>query len=186
VKRDNSLYRDLERLTAASIMLAVQQWERVVFGDDDEYQDVKSETRQVVSEVLPNIERVLDEDMVKSLDNDEYERLLSAWGFGPLLQFWRTSAAVSCRSYRTLASLVPEFGSGRTLFDEIIEDFRLTFEARLRRARREDRELGDDEIDEVLKDLKADLKVVANKRPVEKSGRKGDEPKEAGRLAAES
>jgi hypothetical protein len=60
------------------------------------------------------------------------------------------------------------------MLDEILEDFRTDFEDRLRKARREDRPVTDDEVDEALQGLKQDLAVV-----VRKSRRREDRKEEA-------
>jgi len=155
---------------AATTMFAKQEMERTVLGNDEDYDDAKEETHQVVSDVLDIVERSLDEDLLERLDRGEYLRSTSAWGgcwprYGAWTNFWpyyygyRPSVVGRRHALRTVRTRTED----SDMLNQIIEDFRSDIEAKLKKARRDDRAITDKELDESLNDLKEDLKLISRR-----------------------
>jgi hypothetical protein len=191
--KGRELADDLDRLVAASVLFSRQQAERATLGDEDDYQDAKEESRQVVSEVLDTIEKNLDEDLLENLDRGDYPRLASVYSTWPRLRGWRSMWPTWNYNLYGLWSPLRAVGgrvsTRRTqdMLDEILEDFRADFEDRLKRARREDRAVTDAELDESLQSLKEDLSVVARRARRREDRREEEGPsRRSGRTARES
>ena len=169
MSKQRDLSRDFDRLMAATSMFATQELERTVLGNDQDYDDAKDETHQVVADVLDIVERSLDEDLLERLDRGEYQRSMSGWGCWPRYRAW-TSFWPYFYGYRpSVVGRRHAVGTVRTrtedgdMLNQIIEDFRSDIEAKLKRARRDDRAITDQELDESLKDLKEDLKLITRR-----------------------
>jgi hypothetical protein len=166
MRKERALHRDLDRLIAASTMFAAQELERTLLGDDEDYDDAKQETHDVVSDVLDTIENSLDEDLLERVERGEYPRvaqLLECW---PRALDWRQLWPYNYGYtwYRGPIHARKTLQRGRTdMLDQILDDFRDDFEARLKTARREDRSLSDAELEEAVNELKEDLKVIARR-----------------------
>ena len=166
MSKGRDLSRDFDRLLAATTMFATQELERTVLGDDQDYDDAKHETHEVVAEVLDIVERSLDEDLLERLDRGEYPRVASGLGHWPRFRYWPSVWPYSY-GYRTILGRARGVKATRRedgdMLDQIIDDFRADIEARLKRARREERTITDAELDESLKDLREDLKLVTRR-----------------------
>jgi hypothetical protein len=159
-KRDEFI-RSVDRLATAVTLFVVQQWGRIALGDEDEYEDSKQETEHVVDEVVKAIRMSLDEDLVERLDNDDYPWL----AFSSFrLADWRRYWPYYYYCYPGWARYYAERKRRRDdMLYQILNDFRADFGARLRRARRDDLEITDEDLDAMLRDLKRDLAVVARR-----------------------
>ena len=159
---------DLDRLIAATLLFARQEWERASFGDEEDYDDARDETHRVVTQVLDALEKNLDEDLLEQLDDGEYPRVASTFTWWPRLRGWR-SMWPYWNYYNvfggrfSIRSVKRGLGRAHDMLDEILDDFRADFEERLKRARREDRSMTDTELDEAVGELKQDLSVVARR-----------------------
>jgi len=186
MRKSRDLGRDLDRLVGASGMFASQEWERTTFGDDQDYDDAKQETHDVVRDVLSVLEKSMDEDLLERLDRGEYPRVASSWGWMPRFAAWSSvwpfySYGYTSRGRRTHVPRGAKLRRNVEMLDQILDDFRADFESRLRLARRDDRSLSDAELEEALKELREDLKVVARRsrrreerREERDDGRKAD------------
>ncbi len=155
--------RQLDRLIAASAMFASQQWERAALGADEDYDDSRDETAQVVSNVLTIIEKSLDEDLLERLDRGDYHKFASFAGCWPRHSSWY-SLLWPYSQYSPLRHAVRSAVTRRDeMLDHVLEDFRAEFESRLKKARKEERPLADAELDEMLGQLKEDLNVIARR-----------------------
>jgi len=182
MQKGRDLSQDLDRLVAASGMFARQQTERATFGEDADYDDAKQDTHRVVTEVLDSLEKHLDEDFVEQLDRGEYPRLASAVGCWPRLPHWRSTWPYWNYNMYTRSVPAMRYRSAtrrHDMLDEILEDFRADFEERLRKARREDRALSEQEVEDSLQALKEDLGVVV-RRSRRKEDRKQEEEEHNG------
>src|ERR1700730_18276116 len=166
MKGERQLNRDLNRLAAASAMLAAQQWERAWLGDDDAREDVLKDTRGIVSEVLTRIEQALDEDLVEQLDRVHNPAL------GPFALARAPFTMPSPFSFLQLGGGLSGIGGKHGRLDRALEDFRISFEAQHRRAKRQDHTLSAADLDLLLQQLKEDLQDV-----LKKSKRKDSEAK---------
>ena len=168
MSKQRDLSRDFDRLMAATTMFAKQEMDRTVLGSDQDYDDAKEETHQVVSDVLDIVERSLDEDLLERLDRGEYPRAMSSWGCWPRYRAW-TSYWPYFYGYKPSVVRRQAVRTARTrtedgdMLNQIIEDFRSDIEAKLKNARRNDRAITDQELDESLKDLKEDLKLITRR-----------------------
>lgn len=166
MSKQRDLSRDFDRLMAATTMFATQELERTVLGNDQDYDDAKEETHQVVVDVLDIVERSLDEDLLERLDGGEYPRSAGGWGYWPRYRSW-TSIWPYSYGYKTHVGRPRAVKTTRTeesgMLNQIIEDFRADIESKLKRARREERAISDAELDESLKDLKEDLKLITRR-----------------------
>ncbi len=160
------LSRDFDRLMAATTMFATQELERTALGDDQDYDDAKKETHEVVADVLDIVERSLDEDLLERLDRGDYRRVPYGWGHWPRYQYW-SSLWPYGSGYKTYGGRPRVVKTTRTedsgMLDQIIDYFRSDIEAKLKMARREERPISDAELDESLKDLKEDLKLISRR-----------------------
>jgi hypothetical protein len=192
-RRERTHNTELQRLVDATALYARQQWERVYFGNEEEYDEVLRENRHVINKVLPVIEQMLDEDLLEQLDRGSYTSTTSAaltppnpfmpstWGLPPTPWSWppgpawgapgpawgtpprfRRPSAFSARPVR-LSSRPSSEQRVTMLLDQILEDFRTDVLERLRKARREDRTLNDTDLDELVKDLREELNLVARR-----------------------
>jgi hypothetical protein len=168
MSKQRDLSRDFDRLMAATTMFAKQEMDRTVLGSDQDYDDAKEETHQVVSDVLDIVERSLDEDLLERLDRGEYPRSMSGWGYWPRYRAWTSywpyfygykPSVVRRHAVRTVRTRTED----GDMLNQIIEDFRSDIEAKLKKARRDDRAITDQELDESLKDLKEDLKLITRR-----------------------
>jgi hypothetical protein len=166
MRKGKDLAHDLDRLVAASTLFATQELERTTLGDEQDCDDAKEETHDVVREVLNVIEKSMDEDLLERLDRGEYPRVATYCGAIPRMPSWRGLwPYYSYGSYgsRVVAPRVPTLRRNDDMLDQVIDDFRADFESRIKRARRDDRALTDAEVDEALKELREDLKVVVRR-----------------------
>jgi hypothetical protein len=185
-KRDLSI--DLDRLVAATAMFVRQQSERATLGDDQECEDAKQETHSVVNQVLQTIEKNLDEDLLENLDRGQYPRVASAYGCWPRLPNWRSwwpyynyySPYTTTGGRLRMRPVHRSTRGTADMLDEILDDFRADFEARMRKARREDRALTDAELDDSLQGLREDLSVIA-RRSRRREDRREEEESHNGR-----
>lgn len=166
MRDERQLNRDLNRLAAASAMLAAQQWERAWLGDDDAREDVLKDTREIVSEVLTRIEQALDEDLVEQLDK------IPSPAFGPLAFARAPFPIPSPFSAFQFGGGFSGIGGRHGRLDRVLEDFRISFEAQHRKAKRQDHTLSAADLDVLLQQLKEDLQDV-----LKKSKRKDSEAK---------
>jgi len=149
-------------------MFAAQELERASFGDEEDYNETKQEIQTVVDQVSDAIEKNLDEDLVERLERGEYPRVASgALCFWPRFAGWRSMWPYWNYNIYGL-SFWPRSVSRRTgrthdMLDQILEDFRADFEARLKKARREGRTLSEAELDDAVGSLKQDLSVIARR-----------------------
>ncbi|MCE9671349.1 hypothetical protein LY474_26435 [Myxococcus stipitatus] len=188
----------MQRLVGASALYARQQWERIYYGGDEEYDEVARENRQVISKVLPVIEQLLDEDLLEQLDAGAFPGSSltgfslpnpfkpSTWGSLPGPWNWlprpswslaparpRKTAALSTRSARPGAQS-PSPTRVTVLLDQLLEDFRTDVLERLRKVRREDRALNDSDLDELVKGFREELGLVA-RRSKQRKARQDEE-----------
>jgi hypothetical protein len=157
MRRKRELSHDLNRLTAATLMFARQQSERILLGDDLEREDVERETHGVVTDVVNRIEQSLDEDFVERLEQGDNLNVFSPW------DAWRNTFALGGLRPTNFGSRALFGMRETTMLDEILGDFRANVQVKLRQARRDDRPLTDAEIDELLSDLREDLKVIVRR-----------------------
>ena len=168
MSKQRDLSRNFDRLMAATTMFATQELERTMLGNDQDYDDAKEETDQVVADVLDIVERSLDEDLLERLDRGEYSRSMGGWGCWPRYRAW-TSFWPYFYGYKPSVSRRHAVKTVRTrtedsdMLDQIIDYFRSDLEAKLKKARREERAISDQELDESLKDLKEDLKLITRR-----------------------
>jgi hypothetical protein len=164
--KQRELSRDFDRLMAATTMFATQELERTVLGDDEDCDDAKQETHDVVSDVLDVVERSLDEDLLERLDRGEYPRAAHSWGCWPQYRYW-SNLWPYYYGYKPYVARSRVVKTTRTedsgMLDQIIDDFRSDIESKLKRARREERAVSDAELDESLKDLRDDLKLISRR-----------------------
>lgn len=151
---------DLDRLVVATVMFATQELERATLGDDQDFDDAENEAREVIGNVLKVIEKSLDEDLLEDLDRGDYSRIVPSYSRWPLRRFWpyfgmRLRRRTEPRSHKIFRR--------NAMLGEILEDFKVDFESRLKRARREGRSLSDDELEDALKELREDLKLVVRR-----------------------
>ena len=162
MSKRRELSRDFDRLMAATTMFATQELERTTLGNDQDYDDAKEETHQVVSDVLDIVEKSLDEDLLERLDRGEYPRVAGGLGCWPRYRYWTGLWPYSYR-YKTYVGRPRAVKTTRTeesgMLDQIIQDFRSDIESKLKKARREERAISDKELEESLNDLKEDLKL---------------------------
>lgn len=168
MSKQRDLSRDFDRLMAATSMFAKQEMERTMLGSDQDYDDAKDETHQVVSDVLDIVERSLDEDLLERLDRGEYPRSMGlgcwpryrAWtSYWPYFYGYRPGVVGRRHAVRTMRTRTED----GDMLNQIIEDFRSDIEAKLKDARRNDRAITDQELDESLKDLREDLKLITRR-----------------------
>lgn len=189
MSKRRDLSRDVDRLMAATTMFATQEMERSVLGDDQDYDDAKDETHQVVADVLDIVERSLDEDLLERLDRGDYPRTTYprvgySWG-GYWPRYW--SSLWPYYGHKTYVGRPRAVKTTRTrtedsgMLDQIIDYFRSDIEAKLKNARREERPISDAELDESLKDLKEDLKLISrrSRRREERREERRDENRES-------
>jgi hypothetical protein len=165
--------RSLNRLVAAVGLYARQQWERIAAGDAEEYDDVLRENRELIGDILPKIEQALDEDAIDELENEEF-----AWN--PMSPgFWvppEPHASPRGRGFNPWNPMTwmmpppmprlpgpPGPYHRQTALDDALADFRDTFQAHVRKARRAGHAMSEADIDGLLKELKADLTAVARR-----------------------
>jgi hypothetical protein len=166
MRKERALYRDLDRLIAASTMFAAQELERTMLGDDEDNDDARHETHEVVSDVLDTIEKSLDEDLLERVERGEYPRVAHVLECWPQALNWRQvwPYTYGYGWYRGPIHSTKTLQRGKTdMLDQILDDFREDFEARLKTARREERSLTDAELEEAVNELKEDLKVIARR-----------------------
>lgn len=181
MRKGKDLAHDLDRLVAASALFATQEWERTTLGDEQDCDDAKAETHDVVREVLDVIEKSMDEDLLERLDRGEYPRVATYCGVMPRLPSWRSLWPYYSYGSRAIAPRVATLGRNDDMLDQVIDDFRADIESRLKRARRDDRALTDAELEEALKELRDDLKLVVRRarrreeRREERDDRRDDE-----------
>jgi hypothetical protein len=160
----DALTRDLDRLWTAVHLFRRQQWERVMLGGREEYDDVVPETREVASEAISAIERALDEDLVEAL-NREHEMTDSTygayWPFWPGYPPAPRAAAAPWPVMPVPDAVVPSRRRREeTLIDQVLGNFRAELLSDLRDARRDDRDLSAAEIDDLVHDLRSQLDVL--------------------------
>lgn len=169
MRRGRDLGEDLDRLAAASALFATQEWERTTLGDDEDYDDAKQETHDVVRNVLNVIEKSMDEDLLERLDRGEYSRVASGYlgsmPRSPWRYMWPYNTYPYTTATRTRRAVAPRRTTLRRseMLDQVLEDFRADFEARLKHARRDDRAISDAELEDALKELREDLQVVVRR-----------------------
>src|SRR5262245_60394765 len=79
--REKSSASKMARLIVGANLYGLQQWERTVLGGREEFEDVKEENTEIVDDMLPIIEKALDEDLLEDLDDAErfVRKYVRAW-----------------------------------------------------------------------------------------------------------
>jgi hypothetical protein len=149
----------LMRLQAAVMLFVKQQCQRAMQGGQEDWEDLADENLRVVDRVLPILEDALDEDHAEALDDLQMPRFPRPFmptmfkfpGFpGPGFPFVK-----ACRR------AMKEDGGVR----EILDDFRDDLCMEMRKARRHDHGLTDEELNKLLERLREELASLAKQTP---------------------
>jgi hypothetical protein len=149
----------LMRLQAAVTLFVKQQCLRALQGGQEEWENLSDENLDVLEKVLPIIEEALDEDHAEQLDELHIPafpgpfmpKMFKVPGF-PSFSFPQFKSR--CRATK---------GDGATC--EIIDDFRDDLRVELRKARRHDRGLTEEELNKLLERLREGLVSIVTQSP---------------------
>jgi hypothetical protein len=164
----------LLRLQAAAMLFVRQQCERAMRGED--WEDLNDENLEVVKKVLPILEEALDEDHVDQLDAVQippFPGMFMPGMFRPgMFRFpgFPGFPFPFARARRHHGAK----GDGNVC--EIVGEFREDLDAKVRKARRQDRGLTEEELDELVAHLREELAGVVKRAP---RGRKSKAAEEA-------
>lgn len=140
------------KLSYAFALYVRQQSERLFFGGKAEYDEIAAENKALAKEVLPILEKHLDEDLVDELDHmqDDYSiNFVKAWS--NLANFWTPFAGFMPGLGRR--SLPPRFSGVEV--NRILADFTMDLN---NRRKRDSKKFSAQDLQDMIKDLEKDLK----------------------------
>ena len=149
----------LMRLQAAVTLFVKQQCLRAMQGGQEEWEDLADKNREILDKVLPILEGALDEEHAEQLDELHMPvfpetfmpKMFHVPGF-PGFEFPFPKSR-PCATKRTCA------------VGEVIDDFRENLGAEVRKARRHDRSLTEEELNKLLDQLREELATAVKQAP---------------------
>jgi hypothetical protein len=159
----------LMRLQTALMLFVKQQCQRASEGGPEEWDDIADENLQFVEKVLPVIEEALDEVHLEQLEELRIPAFPAA--FMPTMFRIPGFPKIAFPFFEPN----PRATKGDGAINEIVSDFQEDLQVEVRKARRHDRGLTDEELAKLLERLREELSSVAKRTPRSRKVKAGEE-----------